>query len=315
MTQVTGTGKYEQLLERCRSLGAIPTAVAHPCEASALAGPDGGGGQGFDRSHPGRARGEDRGGRPGRGHRPGNHPDHRCPAQPRRRGQGRGARPAGRGRAVDEGQPPHRRTPRRGRRPGDGPAHRAPAQPRLHHGRAHLSQGADRHRRRHQHRARASRTRSTSARTPSTWRSRWAWHGRRSRFSPRSRPSPRRCRPPSTPPCLCKMAERGQITGGILDGPLAFDNAISARGRAHQGHHVRGRRRSGHPAGAGSRGRQHPGEAAHLPRERRQRRSGAGRTGADHPDEPRRQRAGPDRQLRRRDARRPRQAAQAPGCP
>lgn len=27
---------------------------------------------------------------------------------------------------------------------------------------------------------------------------------------------------------LCKMAERGQITGGELDGPLAFDNAISA---------------------------------------------------------------------------------------
>lgn len=27
---------------------------------------------------------------------------------------------------------------------------------------------------------------------------------------------------------LCKMADRGQITGGILDGPLAFDNAISA---------------------------------------------------------------------------------------
>jgi len=27
---------------------------------------------------------------------------------------------------------------------------------------------------------------------------------------------------------LCKMAERGQIQGGILDGPLAFDNAISA---------------------------------------------------------------------------------------
>ncbi len=26
---------------------------------------------------------------------------------------------------------------------------------------------------------------------------------------------------------LCKMAERGQITGGRLDGPLAFDNAIS----------------------------------------------------------------------------------------
>ena len=27
---------------------------------------------------------------------------------------------------------------------------------------------------------------------------------------------------------LCKMADRGQITGGVLDGPLAFDNAISA---------------------------------------------------------------------------------------
>jgi phosphotransacetylase len=26
---------------------------------------------------------------------------------------------------------------------------------------------------------------------------------------------------------LCKMAERGQITSGVLDGPLAFDNAIS----------------------------------------------------------------------------------------
>jgi len=26
---------------------------------------------------------------------------------------------------------------------------------------------------------------------------------------------------------LCKMADRGQITGGVLDGPLAFDNAIS----------------------------------------------------------------------------------------
>jgi phosphate acetyltransferase len=28
---------------------------------------------------------------------------------------------------------------------------------------------------------------------------------------------------------LCKMAERGQITGGILDGPLAFDNAVDPR--------------------------------------------------------------------------------------
>ncbi len=31
---------------------------------------------------------------------------------------------------------------------------------------------------------------------------------------------------------LCKMADRGQIKGGLLDGPLAFDNAISAEAAA-----------------------------------------------------------------------------------
>jgi phosphotransacetylase len=34
---------------------------------------------------------------------------------------------------------------------------------------------------------------------------------------------------------LCKMAERGQITGGVLDGPLAFDNAISPAAAAEKG--------------------------------------------------------------------------------
>src|ERR1700752_2400254 len=34
---------------------------------------------------------------------------------------------------------------------------------------------------------------------------------------------------------LCKMAERGQITGALLDGPLAFDNAISP-----QAAHIKG---------------------------------------------------------------------------
>ncbi|NVN40411.1 bifunctional enoyl-CoA hydratase/phosphate acetyltransferase [Ameyamaea chiangmaiensis] len=28
--------------------------------------------------------------------------------------------------------------------------------------------------------------------------------------------------------CLCKMADRGQITGGVLDGPLGMDNAVDA---------------------------------------------------------------------------------------
>ena len=34
---------------------------------------------------------------------------------------------------------------------------------------------------------------------------------------------------------LCKMVERGQITGGILDGPLAMDNAISANAAKTKG--------------------------------------------------------------------------------
>ena len=38
MTRASGTGKYEALLERCQGLEPIPTAVAHPCEETALKG-------------------------------------------------------------------------------------------------------------------------------------------------------------------------------------------------------------------------------------------------------------------------------------
>jgi phosphate acetyltransferase/phosphate butyryltransferase len=34
---------------------------------------------------------------------------------------------------------------------------------------------------------------------------------------------------------LCKMADRGQITGGVLDGPLGFDNAVSAEAARSKG--------------------------------------------------------------------------------
>jgi phosphate acetyltransferase len=34
---------------------------------------------------------------------------------------------------------------------------------------------------------------------------------------------------------LCKMADRGQITGAVLDGPLAFDNAISVEAARTKG--------------------------------------------------------------------------------
>ena len=38
MAQTPGTGKYEKLLARCEGLPPVATAVAHPCEASALSG-------------------------------------------------------------------------------------------------------------------------------------------------------------------------------------------------------------------------------------------------------------------------------------
>ena len=38
MTRETGTGKYEQALSRCRHLDPVPTAVAHPCDETSLAG-------------------------------------------------------------------------------------------------------------------------------------------------------------------------------------------------------------------------------------------------------------------------------------
>ena len=38
MQAAIGTGKYERLLARCEGLAPVPTAVAHPCEATALEG-------------------------------------------------------------------------------------------------------------------------------------------------------------------------------------------------------------------------------------------------------------------------------------
>jgi len=35
--------------------------------------------------------------------------------------------------------------------------------------------------------------------------------------------------------CLAKMSERDQIVGGVVDGPLAFDNAISKESALHKG--------------------------------------------------------------------------------
>ena len=85
---------------------------------------------------------------------------------------------------------------------------------------------------------------------------------------------------------LCKMADRGQITGGILDGPLALDNAITSRPE-DQENHWPGRRPRRHPGGAGPGGRQRAGQEPVFPR-----RCGFGgprawRTRADRPHQPR----------------------------
>jgi phosphate acetyltransferase len=88
---------------------------------------------------------------------------------------------------------------------------------------------------------------------------------------------------------LCKMAERGQITGGILDGPLALDNAISEAAAAikHIVSPVAGRRARQRAGGARSRSRQHAGQEPDLSRRRGWRRHRARGPGAGHPDQPR----------------------------
>ena len=111
---------------------------------------------------------------------------------------------------------------------------------------------------------------------------------------------------------LCKMADRGQITGGILDGPLALDNAISAESAAIKKivSPVAGRANvlivpdleSG----------QHAGQEPVLPGRRRCGRHRARRQGADHPDQPRRLGDGAPRVLRRGARWSPRRGARTP---
>jgi len=55
----------------------------------------------------------------------------------------------------------------------------------------------------------------------------WVSRRRVSRYWRPRKPLIRRCARQSMRRHFCKMAERGQIVGGIVDGPLAFDNAVS----------------------------------------------------------------------------------------
>ena len=83
---------------------------------------------------------------------------------------------------------------------------------------------------------------------------------------------------------LCKMADRGQITGGLLDGPLAFDNAIDPEAARIKGIKSRGCRPGANPRRARSRGRQHVGQEPHIPGQGRLGRDRARRARADHSD-------------------------------
>ena len=87
---------------------------------------------------------------------------------------------------------------------------------------------------------------------------------------------------------LCKMADRGQITGGLLDGPLALDNAISPEAAAIKKikSPVAGPRER--PGRAGPGGREHARQEPVVPGRGRRGRHRAGRARADHSHEPRR---------------------------
>jgi hypothetical protein len=81
---------------------------------------------------------------------------------------------------------------------------------------------------------------------------------------------------------LCKMADRKQITGAVLDGPLALDNAIDPEAARIKKNRFTGGGAGQLPGGAGSRSWQHAREESDVPCRRGCRRDCPGRAGADH---------------------------------
>ena len=216
--------KYERLIARCgdshRSRAPWRTRATRVAARGARGGPGK-----ADRPDPRRPREEDQERR------------RRAPAGPRRhcdrgraaqhgvgRGSGR-ARPRRQGRGPHEGQPPHRRADGRGREARTG----LRTKRRISHCfvmDVPASTGADHHRRGGEHRPDA---RGQGRHRPERHRS-----GPRLRRQDAEGGDPLgdgdgQSDVPSTieAGALCKMADRGQITGGVLDGPLALDNAIN----------------------------------------------------------------------------------------
>ena len=104
---------------------------------------------------------------------------------------------------------------------------------------------------------------------------------------------------------LCKMADRGQITGGVLDGPLAFDNAISPEAARIKGIKSPVAGQEGILARARPRGRQYARQEPVVSLQCRCSRHRARSAGAGHIDVARRQCANAHGVLRRRHASRP----------
>ena len=135
------------------------------------------------------------------------------------------ADPRGQGRAADEGQPAHRRADARSDRLGDRAAHRAAHQPRLRHGRAGPPETlfiTD---------AAINIFPDLDVKRDIVQNAIDLWVGigmGTPRVAILSAVETVTTKIPSTieAAALCKMADRGQITGGMLEGPLAFDNAI-----------------------------------------------------------------------------------------
>ncbi len=97
---------------------------------------------------------------------------------------------------------------------------------------------------------------------------------------------------------LCKMADRGQITGGILDGPLAFDNGGIRRSREDQGSRFGGCGAGRHLCRTEHRGGKHAGQATRISGGSRDCRHRTRRSCSDHSDQSRRPDACPSEFLR-----------------
>ena len=231
----TGTGKYEQLLERCRSLEPVATAVAHPCEETALSGAVEAAKRGLIAPMLVGPEGQDPRDCEGARHRPRVIPDRRRSSQPCGRGEGGGARSPGRAQNSDEGQPALRTrllgavvARETGLRTGRRLSHVFIMDVPTYHKVLIVTDAAINIAPTLEDKADICQNAIDLAISLGVERPKVAILAAVETVNSKM---------PATidAAALCKMADRGQITGGILDGPLAFDNAISRRGREIKG--------------------------------------------------------------------------------